>query len=78
MISWEKMINKGNPNTFTVPITVVTSGQSTIKHNTFMSVGHEMTMKQVYAYLRMPYYPHRYHSLSQFKLNGIEYSSLIS
>lgn len=47
MISWEKMINNGNPNTFTVPITVVNTGQSILKHNTFMSVGHEMTMKQV-------------------------------
>ena len=37
----------------------------------------EMTMKQVYAYLRMPYYPHRYHSLSQFKLNGIEYDDTV-
>ena len=47
MISWEKMINDGNPNTYTVPITVVNTRQSILKHNTFMSVGHEMTMKQV-------------------------------
>ena len=49
MISWEKMIDNGNPNTFTVPITVVNSNQS-IKHNTFMSVGHEMTIREVKEY----------------------------
>tara|TARA_R110000796_G_scaffold19988_1_gene59707 strand:+ start:3960 stop:4679 length:720 start_codon:yes stop_codon:yes gene_type:complete len=37
----------------------------------------ETIMKQVYVYLQMPYYPHRYHSLSQFNLNGIKYDDTI-
>ena len=55
MFSWEKMINNGNPNTFTVPVTVVNSEQSIIKHNTFISVGDEMTMKQVKEYFVKAY-----------------------
>ena len=45
--SWEKMIDNGNPNTFTVPITVV---DAAIKHNTFMSVGDDMTIRELKEY----------------------------
>ncbi len=33
----------------------------------------EPTMKGIYEFLEMDYYPHRFHSLNQFSLNGLGY-----
>jgi len=37
----------------------------------------EKTIKQVYYYLGLEYYPHRYHSITQFNLNNIKYDDAV-
>ena len=37
----------------------------------------EPTIKGIYEFLEMDYYPHRFHSLNQFTLNGLSYDDTI-
>jgi len=37
----------------------------------------EPTMKGIYEFLEMDYYPHRFHSLNQFTLNGLGYDDAV-
>ena len=37
----------------------------------------EKIIKALYGFLELDYYPHRYHSLDQFSLNGIAYDDTV-